>query len=151
MISQPGTAFSNLIFEIKSKIIQKKRKKIKGKKLNEFNIINPHAAGIDIFSINHVVSVPEDRCKKNIRTFGAFTCDLKEIALWLLSCKIETVAMESTGIYWKQLFMVLQEHGLEVFLVNSRHVKNITGKKTDQDDAHWIMRLHPCGLLTNSF
>jgi transposase len=130
-----------------SKIMKKK----KVKKINEFNIINPNAAGIDISSIDHVVSVPEERCKKNIKTFGAFTCDLKKIALWLLSCKIETVAMESTGIYWKQLFIVLQEHGLEVFLVNSRHVKNVTGKKTDEDDAHWIMRLHTCGLLTNSF
>ncbi len=131
--------------------MKKKRKRSKGQNLNEFNIINPNAAGIDISSIDHVVSVPKDRCKKNIRTFGAFTCDLKEIALWLLSCEIETVAMESTGIYWKQLFVVLQEHGLEVFLVNSRHVKNVTGKKTDEDDAHWIMRLHTCGLLTNSF
>ena len=59
--------------------------------------------------------------------------------------------MESTGIYWKQLFLVLQEHGLDVYLVNSRHVKNVTGKKTDEDDAHWIMRLHTCGLLTKSF
>ena len=59
--------------------------------------------------------------------------------------------MESTGVYWKQLFVVLQEHGIEAFLVNSRHVKNVTGKKTDEDDAHWIMRLHTCGLLTNSF
>lgn len=128
-----------------------KKKKSKVKNLNEFNIINPNAAGIDISSIDYVVSVSEERCKKNIQTFGAFTCDLKKIALWLLSCKIETVAMESTGIYWKQLFVVLQEHGLEVFLVNSRHVKNVTGKKTDEDDAHWIMRLHTCGLLTNSF
>ena len=129
----------------------KKKAKTKKRNLNEFNIINPNAAGIDISSKDYVVSVPEDRCKKNIRTFGAFTCDLKEIALWLIARKIDSVAMESTGIYWKQLFVVLQEHGLEVFLVNSRHVKNVTGKKTDEDDAHWIMRLHTCGLLTNSF
>lgn len=128
-----------------------KKKKDKGQKLNEFNVINHNAAGIDISSIDNVVSVPEGRDKKSIRTFGAFTCDLKEIAGWLIKCNITTVAMESTGIYWKQLFLVLQEHGLEVFLVNSRHVKNVTGKKTDEDDAHWIMRLHTCGLLTNSF
>src|SRR6056297_1044524 len=129
----------------------KKKKKNKSKNLNEFDVINPNAAGIDVSSIDHVVSVPEDRAKRNIRTFGAFTSDLKKIALWLKKCKIETVAMESTGVYWKQLLLVLQEHGLEVFLVNSRHVKNVTGKKTDEDDAHWIMRLHTCGLLTNSF
>jgi len=128
-----------------------KKKKVKTRKLNEFNVINLNAAGIDISSKDYVVSVPGDRAKENIRTFGAFTCDLKEIALWLLACNISTVAMESTGVYWKQLFMVLQEHGFEVFLVNSRHVKNVTGKKTDEDDAHWIMRLHTCGLLTNSF
>lgn len=128
-----------------------KKKRTKKHYLNEFNIINPNAGGIDISSKDYVVSVPADRDKQSIRTFGAFTCDLKEIALWLLACKIETVAIESTGVYWKQLFVVLQEHGLEVYLVNSRHVKNVTGKKTDEDDAHWIMRLHTCGLLTNSF
>ncbi len=128
----------------------KKRSK-KGKNLNQFDIINPNASGIDISSKDYVVSVPKGRSNKNIRTFGAFTCDLHEIALWLVACKIDTVAMESTGVYWKQLFVVLQEHGLEVFLVNSRHVKNVTGKKTDEDDAHWIMRLHTCGLLSNSF
>lgn len=129
----------------------KTKTKTKKRSLNEFNIINPNAAGIDISSKDYVVSVPEERCKNNIRTFGAFTCDLEAIALWLVACKINSVAMESTGIYWKQLFVVLQEHGLEVFLVNSRHVKNVTGKKTDEDDAHWIMRLHTCGLLSNSF
>jgi len=128
-----------------------KKKKRKAQNLNEFSIINANAAGIDISSKDYVVSVPKDRDKKHIRTFGAFTCELKEIALWLIACKIETVAMESTGVYWKQLFVVLQEYGLDVFLVNSRHVKNVTGKKTDEEDAHWIMRLHTCGLLTKSF
>ena len=106
-----------------------KKRKTKKQSVNEFNIINTNAAGIDISSKDYVVSVPADRDKKYIRTFGAFTCDLKEIARWLSDCKIETVAMESTGVYWKQLFMVLQEEGFEVFLVNSRHVKNVTGKK----------------------
>lgn len=141
-------AISNLKVVIMTKVKKKKEKK---KNLNEFNIINTNAAGIDISSKDYVVSVPEDRSSKNIRTFGAFTCDLQKIALWLVTCKINSVAIESTGIYWKQLFVVLQEHGIEVFLVNSRHVKNVTGKKTDEDDAHWIMRLHTCGLLTNSF
>ncbi len=95
--------------------------------------------------------MPEDRAKKHIRTFGAFTCDLHELAKWLISCQIETVAIESTSYYWKELLLVLQEYGLEVFLVNSCHVKNVTGKKTGEKDAHWIMRLHTCGLLSNSF
>jgi transposase len=128
-----------------------KKRKSKKQNLNEFNIVNPNAAGIDISSKDYVVCVPPDRDKTNIRTFGAFTCELKDIAKWVTDCQIDTVAMESTGVYWKQLFVVLQEHGLEVFLVNSKHVKNVTGKKTDEDDAHWIMRLHTCGLLSNSF
>jgi len=128
-----------------------KKSKSKRQNLNEFNIVNPNAAGIDISSKDYVVCVPPDRDKTNIRTFGAFTCELKDIANWLIDCEIDTVAMESTGVYWKQLFVVLQEHGIEVFLVNSRHVKNVTGKKTDEEDAHWIMRLHTCGLLANSF
>ena len=119
--------------------------------MNTFAIINPNAAGIDISSKDNVVSVPKDRAKDNIRTFGAYTCDLHDLAKWLIECKIETVAMESTSFYWKELFLLLQEYGLDVFLVNSRHVKNVTGKKTDEEDAHWIMRLHTCGLLTNSF
>lgn len=133
--------------------MSKSTKKTRSKKqnLNEFNIVNPNAAGIDVSSKDYVVSVPADRDKNHIRTFGAFTCDLKIIANWLIECGIDTVAMESTGVYWKQLFVVLQEHGIEVFLVNSRHVKNVTGKKTDEEDANWIMRLHTCGLLVNSF
>ncbi len=130
---------------------EKKYVKKKKQNVNTFSIINPNAAGIDISSKDYVVSVPEDRDKTPIKTFGAFTCDLKDIAKWLKLCQITSVAMESTGVYWKQLFVVLQEFGFEVFLVNSRHVKNVTGKKTDEDDAHWIMRLHTCGLLTNSF
>ncbi|MCF6352486.1 MAG: IS110 family transposase [Cyclobacteriaceae bacterium] len=130
-----------------------KKKVIKSKKvkINEFTILHPNAAGIDVSSKDHVVALPPDRDKQTVRTFGCFTCDLKAIAIWLLSCNIDTVAMESTGIYWKQLFVVLEEHGIEVYLVNSKHVKNVTGKKTDEEDAQWIQRLHTCGLLSNSF
>lgn len=131
--------------------MKKKEKEPKKLRVNEFTIMHPNAAGIDISSKDYVVAVPADRSDVPIRTFGCFTCDLEAIALWLLQCKVDTVAMESTGVYWKQLFVVLQEHGLEVFLVNSRHVKNVTGKKTDEEDARWIQRLHTCGLLNNSF
>lgn len=128
-----------------------KRKKVSKPPLNEFQIIDPNAAGIDVSSKDPVVSVPKDRAKEHISTFGAFTCDLHEIAKWLLSCRMETVAMESTRFYWKALFLVLQEYGLDVFLVNARHLKHVTGKKTDEQDAHWIMRLHTGGRLTNRF
>lgn len=130
---------------------KKKTNKTKKTKINEFSILHPNAAGIDVSSKDHVVAVPPGRAKETTRTFGCFTCDLEEIAIWLLSCKIDTVAMESTGIFWKQLFVVLEEHGIEVYLVNSRHVKNVTGKKTDELDAQWIQRLHSCGLLSKSF
>jgi hypothetical protein len=83
--------------------------------------------------------------------FGSFTEDLYKIAEWLHYCKITTVAMESTGVYWKPLFTVLVEQGFEVYLANARHVKNITGRKTDMDDAQWIQKLHSCGLLRSGF
>ena len=128
-----------------------KNGKPKKKKVNEFAVMHPNAAGIDVSSKDHVVAVPSDRDKEPIRTFGCFTCDLKSIALWLLECNIDTAVMESTGVYWKQLFVVLQEHGIEVCLANAKHVKNVTGKKTDEEDAAWAQRLHTCGLLSNSF
>ena len=134
---------------MKTKTIKKNTKK--KVKVNEFTVLHPNAAAVDVSSKDHVVAVPPDRDKQPVRTFGCFTCDLIEIAHWLKTCKIDTVAMESTGIYWRQLFVVLQEHGFEVYLVNSRHVKNVTGKKTDELDAQWIQRLHACGLLSNSF
>lgn len=133
---------------MKSKTIKKNTRK---KKVKEFTVFHPNAAGIDVSSKDHVVAVPPDRDEQEVRTFGCFTRDLTAIAQWLKACKIDTVAMESTGIYWRQLFVVLQEYGFEVYLVNARHVKNVTGKKTDELDAQWIQRLHACGLLSNSF
>jgi len=135
-----------------SKVNQKnKKKKVKKIKIDTFTIIQPNSAGIDVSSKDYVVAVPADRDEEPVRTFGCFTEDLEKIAKWLIKCKIDSVAMESTGVYWRQLFLVLQEYGIEVFLVNSRHVKNVTGKKTDEEDARWIPRLHACGLLSNSF
>jgi transposase len=76
---------------------------------------------------------------------------LHAITAWLRKCGITTVAMESTGVYWKPLYTVLLEYGFEVALVNARHVKNVTGRKNDMDDAQWIQKLHSCGLLNSSF
>lgn len=114
-------------------------------------IVNADAAGIDVSATMHAVAVPVGRDAQNVKQFGAFTEDLLAIAEWLKQCKITTVAMESTGVYWKQLYLVLLEHGFEVFLVNAKHVKNVTGRKTDMDDAQWIQKLHSCGLLRSSF
>lgn len=126
-------------------------KKAKQKDPEGLPIINLHAAGIDVSASSHMVAVPLDSAQESIREFGAFTPDLHEIARWLHDCHVTTVAMESTGVYWRPLYLVLIEAGFEVYLVNARHVKNVTGKKTDQDDARWIQKLHSCALLNSSF
>lgn len=130
---------------------QKAEKTEKQKDIVGMSLINPHAAGIDIGDTEHVVAVPEGRDKERVKKFGTMTCDLEAIVLWLKTCLIETVAMESTGVYWKPLFTMLVRNGFEVYLVNSKHVKNVTGRKTDEDDAMWIQKLHSCGLLKSSY
>ena len=114
-------------------------------------VVNANAAGIDVAATMHTVAVGPGAATVNVREFGAFTEDLYQIACWLKDCQVTTVAMESTGVYWKQLYLVLIEQGFEVALVNARHVKNISGKKTDMEDAMWIQKLHSCGLLRSSF
>ena len=128
-----------------------KVKKTRKKNVATFPLVNMDSAGIDISDKEMAVAVPADRTEEPVRFFGSFTCDLHQIAKWLQACRIRTVAMESTGVYWVQLFLILQDYGFEVCLVNSRHVKNVTGRKTDESDAMWIQKLHSCGLLKNSF
>jgi len=128
-------------------------RKQKSKKVNvvAMPVVNADAAGIDVAATMHAVAVSPDRDGETVKQFGAFTEDLLAIAVWLKQCEVTKVAMESTGVYWKQLYLVLIEHGFEVSLVNAKHVKNVTGRKTDMDDAQWIQKLHSCGLLTSSF
>lgn len=114
-------------------------------------LYNLNAAGIDISVKENVVAVPEDRAKENVRTFGTFTRDIHLLAKWLKECKIDTVAMESTGIYWYHLYTVLLDYGFEVYLVNAQHVKNVPGRKSDVNDAQWLQELHTDGLLRASF
>jgi transposase len=114
-------------------------------------MINPNAAGIDVGSEEHWVAVPAGRDEQPVRSFGCFTADLYALADWLEQCGIETVAMESTGVYWVPLFQVLERRGFEVKLVNARHLKNVPGRKTDVLDCQWIQRLHSYGLLSGSF
>jgi transposase len=126
--------------------------KLEGKKKEGgFHIVHPNAAGIDIASQMHYVAVPPDRDDMPVKKFGSFTVDLHEIAKWLKECNIDTVAMESTGIYWVQLYLILEEYGFEVYLVNARHIKNVTGRKSDVLDCQWILQLHTYGLLNRSF
>ncbi|MEJ6486850.1 IS110 family transposase [Nostoc punctiforme UO1] len=113
--------------------------------------INPNAAGIDIGSEFHWVSVPKDRASESVRRFGCYTGDLYALADWLAECRVETVAMESTGVYWIALFQILETRGFEVKLVNAHHVKTLPGRKTDILDCQWLQQLHSYGLLSGSF
>ena len=107
----------------------------------KLDIANPNAAGIDVGSASHFVAVPPDRDDQAVREFTSFTEDLERIADWLVGCGIDTVAMESTGVYWIPLFELLESRGLTVYLVNARHVKNVSGRKSDVLDAQWLRRL----------
>ena len=131
--------------------MNKDKKKAKRKGIVAMPLLNGNAAGIDVGDTLFAVAVPEGRDTVNTKEFGAFTCDLKAISNWLSYCGIETVAMESTGIYWKSLFSILVQDGFEVYLVNAKHTKNVTGRKTDESDARWLQRLHSCGLLSSCF
>src|SRR5210317_1058044 len=115
------------------------------------NLVNLNAAGIDISLKEHVVAVPEDRDKQSVRSFKTFSEDLHLLAKWLKSCNIETVAMESTGVYWYHLYTVLLDYGFTVDLVNAGHVKNVPGRKSDVSDARWLQQLHSFGLLRGCF
>lgn len=128
----------------------KKESTVKKEEKN-FKVINPKAAGIDVGSMLHYVSVPVELTEDSVRKFGGFTSDLEAIATWLSSLGVTTVAMESTGNYWIPLYDVLQSQGLEVYLVNARHVKNVSGRKTDVSDCQWLQKLHTFGLLSASF
>jgi transposase len=113
--------------------------------------INLNAAGIDIGSERHMVAVPEGRDEVSVREFGTFTADLQALADWLRQCGVTTVAMESTGVYWIPLFELLDRQGFEVKLVDARHVKNVSGRKSDILDCQWIQQLHTYGLLAGAF
>lgn len=114
-------------------------------------IIHARAAGVDIGSRFHVVAVGPDLCDEAVQTFQAFTTDIERMADWLISVGIETVAMESTGVYWVPVYEVLEGRGLEVILANAREARAVPGRKSDVNDAQWLQRLHACGLLRASF
>ena len=130
----------------------KQSKQIKNKRISKhLEQVNLFAAGIDIGSQSHYVSVPEELATESVREFSCFTGDLNRMADWLVEIGIQTVAMESTGIYWIPVYEILEERGLVVLLVNSRHIKNVPGRKTDVLDCQWIQQLHTYGLLEGAF
>ena len=113
--------------------------------------LNLNAAGIDVGATSHFVAVPADRAEQPVREFEAFTADLYRLADWLTECRVETVVMESTGVYWIPLFGVLEERGFEVMLVDPSRIKNVPGRKTDVLDCQWLQQLHTYGLLSGAF
>src|SRR5271157_4695662 len=114
-------------------------------------VVHPNAGGIDIGNESHYVAVPPDRDSQPIRRFGCTTAELQAMAQWLSQCGICTVAMQSTGVYWIAVYDILEEAGLEVYLVNARETKNLPGHKSDVQESQWLMKLHTYGLLRNSF
>jgi transposase len=114
-------------------------------------IVHPDAAGIDVGGSEHWVAISPDRDPKPVRSFGCFTADLREMAAWLVEKGVRSVAMQSTGVYWMPVFEVLEQHGLEVYLVNAQHTKNVPGRKSDIQECQWLLKLHAFGLLNNSF
>jgi transposase len=119
--------------------------------LEHLPVLNLNAAGLDIGSAEIWVAVPPDRDARPVRPFGTFTPDLVALAEWLQHCRIETIVLESTGVYWIAPFEILEARGFRVQVVNARHVKNVPGRKTDEKDCQWLQRLHTYGLLSGSF
>src|SRR6202167_2890483 len=113
--------------------------------------MHPNAAAIDVGATMHMAAVRADRAPEPVRSFGTFTGDLHRLADWFAECGVETVVMESTGVYWIPIFELLDERGVDVFLVNARDAKHVPGRKTDVSDAQWLQRLHSHGLLRASF
>ena len=119
------------------------------KKQISLEVVNSNAAGIDIGSRSHWVAVGQTA--EDVTEFGVYSQDQLEMCHWLHSNGVTSIAMESTGTYWQNLFSTLVGQGFDVILVNGRQTKNIKGKKTDIKDCQWIQKLHSLGLLSASF
>ncbi|MGA8744618.1 MAG: transposase, partial [Solirubrobacterales bacterium] len=114
------------------------------------HLLEPNAAGVDIGATEIYVAVPSDRDIQPVRCFSTFTDDLNRLVDWLHTCEVDSVAMESTSVFWIPLFQILEDRGFKVCLVNARHVKNVPGRKTDVSDCQWLQYLHSVGLLRAS-
>ena len=122
---------------------RKERREVEGR-LNStdpgLEIVNPHAAGIDVGNESHDVAVPPGRDAQPVREFGSWTAALEEMAQWLKSCGVKTVVMQSTGVYWIAVHDVLQSHGLEVNLVDARGSKSVPGRKSEVQECQWRLK-----------
>jgi transposase len=121
------------------------------KRIEHMPLVYPNAAGLDIGSREIYACVPPDRAEDNVKAFGTFTPDLIRMADWLAEHGIESVAMESTGVYWIPAFELLEGRGVKVYLVNAQSIQGVPGRKSDVEDCQWIQKVHSLGLLTNSF
>lgn len=121
------------------------------KRFPTLSLTHPDTAGIDIGSASHFVAVPAERDDQPVREFRSFTADLHALADWLRQCEVHTVAMESTGVYWIPLYELLEAQGFTVYLVNARHVKNVSGRKSDVLDCQWLQQLMSYGLLAGAY
>lgn len=130
---------------------RKRGRKGKGERLEDRPLLEANAAGIDIGAREIFVAVPPDRDQTPVRIFKTHTEDLELMAQWLVLCKITTVAMESTGVYWSPIADVLEGYGLEVCVVDARGMKNVPGRRTDWHECQWIQYLHAVGLLRAAF
>src|ERR1039457_2626953 len=129
----------------------KRGRRRKGMCLEDRPLLEPNAGGIDIGAREIFVAVPPDRDEHPVRVFSTFTEDLQQMAQWLVSCGITTVAMESTGVYWIPIYDVLEQSGVKPCLVNARGMKNVPGRRTDWHECQWLQFLHSVGLLRPAF
>ena len=121
------------------------------KEAMKLEVVHPDAAGVDVGGSSHHVAIRGDAPGRTVREFGSYTKDLHEMADWLLSSGVRIVALESTGVYWIPVYEVLERRGLEVLLVHARHVKGVSGRKSDVLDCQWLQRLLSYGLLRGAF
>ena len=138
----------------KGRLNRKQRRELQRRLCAEdpgLTIVHSHAAGIDIGNESHFAAVAPGRDPEPVREFGCWTADLEQMAFWLKSCGIETVAMQATGVYWLAAYEVLERHGFQVYVVNARDTRNLPGRKSDVQESQWLLKLHTYGLLRNSF
>ena len=136
---------------MKNKSFKTKKAKKKVSIEQNWSVLHPNAAGIDLGSRQHWVAIPPGGAERSVRCFGTTTPQLEAMAQWLHEQGVTHVAMEATGVYWIAVFQYLERQGFEVLLVNARQIKNVTGRKSDVLDCQWIQRLHTYGLLGGSF
>ena len=117
----------------------------------DLEVVHRQAAGIDIGNESHFVAVAPSRDPRAVQEFGSWTADLQRMAAWLKTCGVQTVAMQSTGVYWIAVYEVLEREGFDVYLVNARGTKNLPGRKSDVQECQWLRKLHTYGLLRKSF